>query len=168
MGLTIKGQRIPDVAEPLHCVPASGGLLAEGRSGGPRLLPPEHGGQREAARRRGGDRGGLAASRPPATRTRRFAAGLEEAEHPLHPRSQGGIWSSEPASPQQCHLPQGRLACRSLAGKEPGRCWLCSVSVYAMSVLVVAGQGARRRRTCLTRVGPPSTPRMPSVQLSRK
>lgn len=149
------------------CRPAAG-CSPRGAPGDRDCCHPSTG---DSGKRRGGGagtRGGLAASRPPATRTRRFAAGLEEAEHPLHPRSQGGIWSSEPASPQQCHLPQGRLACRSLAGKEPGRCWLCSVSVYAMSVLVVAGQGARRRRTCLTRVGPPSTPRMPSVQLSRK
>lgn len=117
MGLTIKGQCIPDVTEPVEGGRAAG--FSETGARGPAAAEVRsRRRRRERGRRR---RGGPDAARSPATGPGRPIAAFGE---PERPRSQGGSWSAEPASPRGCHLSQGRLACCcSLAGKESGRRW---------------------------------------------
>ncbi|XP_013374144.1 PREDICTED: uncharacterized protein LOC106149548 [Chinchilla lanigera] len=127
MGLTIKGQRIPDVAEPLEGVRESGRRLEQGRSGTAAAATGARGtaGSGAEAGQGPGEAQPRPGPQPPGPGGSQLV--LRERSTP-HPRSQGGIWSSEPASPQRCHLPQGSLACGSLAGKEHGRCWLYLIS----------------------------------------
>ncbi|XP_072876368.1 uncharacterized protein [Chlorocebus sabaeus] len=117
MGLTIKGQCIPDVAEPMGCV-----QRAEGFS--------ERGARAVAAaevvqsRKRRGSTAGGGGGRPSSSRSPTPPGRLETGFGvPECPDSQGDIWSSEPPSLRRGHLPQGGLTCRCLAGKEDGRRW---------------------------------------------
>ena len=152
MGLTIKGQCIPDVTEPAEARGRTAGFSEAGArglrqwrccagrrawggagitaGGGPEAPPP----------------GGLW---PPGRGALPLALG-----DPNTPKSQGGIWSAESISPRLCHLPQGRLARCCLAGKEDRRRWrvpewVCQCHQCAFRLRPRGRGRGRRRRTCL-------------------
>ena len=168
MGLTIKGQCIPDVSEPVEARGRTAGFSEAGARGLRRW-------RCGAGRRARGGAGITAGGGPEAPPPRGLRPPGREAPPlafggPGYPHSQGGIWSAESVSPRLCHLPQGHLARCSLAGKEDGRRWRVPECLSVICVHSAGGRGegeGQGRRTCLLCAEPPLPSESPALDTSR-